>query len=112
MREQGIFVLLIYKYFYFTFQVTIHNLFNISFSKLRIFLHYQPSYRHLHVHFTHIKFDAPGSDCLRAHLLEDVIESLEMDEDFFRKKTLMYTVRESDPLYNAYRMAGYFEEKV
>lgn len=35
----------------------------------------KPSYYHLHIHFTHIRFDAPGSDVMRAHLLSDVIDN-------------------------------------
>lgn len=42
--------------------------------ELRIYLHYQPSYYHLHVHFMHTKHDAgAGMAAGKAHLLEDVI---------------------------------------
>lgn len=34
--------------------------FNISPSQLRIYLHYQPSYYHLHVHFAYLMFETPG----------------------------------------------------
>jgi len=34
--------------------------FNIPVSRLRIYLHYRPSYYYLHVHFCHLMFDAPG----------------------------------------------------
>ncbi|KAK7471421.1 hypothetical protein BaRGS_00035909 [Batillaria attramentaria] len=91
-------------------KAAIKEKFNIPGSKLRIYFHYQPSYGHLHVHFTHVKFDAPGSDCLRAHLLEDVMENLEMDDQFYSKKTLIYVVRENEDLYKAYKAAGYFDE--
>ncbi|KAK7093810.1 m7GpppX diphosphatase-like [Littorina saxatilis] len=84
--------------------------FGIPSSKLRIYFHYQPSYSHLHVHFTHVKFDAPGSDCLRAHTLEDVIDNLDLDSDFYSKKTLVYVVRENDELYKAYKAATYFDD--
>ncbi|XP_076472346.1 m7GpppX diphosphatase-like [Babylonia areolata] len=84
--------------------------FSIPSHQLRIYLHYQPSYTHLHVHFTHLQFEAPGSDCLRAHVLEDVIDNLELDGEFYSKKTLVYTVRDSDALYKAYKASGYFDE--
>lgn len=87
----------------------IHRQFGIPSHKLRIYLHYLPSYRHLHVHFTHINLDAPGSDCLRAHTLEDVIDSITMDSEFFVKKTLLYTVRDGDELFTAYKNSGYFD---
>lgn len=91
------------------FQAAIFDQFQVPASKLRIYFHYQPSYAHLHVHFTHVKFDAPGSDCLRAHLVEDVISNLQIDGDFYKKKLLMFVVREHEDLYKSYKAAGHFE---
>lgn len=34
-------------------------------TQLRIYLHYQPSFYHLHVHFTFLKYEAPGTHCER-----------------------------------------------
>lgn len=50
----------------------------VAAEQLRVFLHYQPSYYHLHVHFLHVKHDAGmGMAVGKAHLLSDVIsESL------------------------------------
>merc|ERR1711976_711052 len=62
-------------------------------SQLRVYIHYQPSYYHLHVHFTHLRFDAPGSGVERAHLLSDVIDNIELMEDFYQKKTLAFVLR-------------------
>ncbi|KAK6173523.1 hypothetical protein SNE40_016956 [Patella caerulea] len=83
--------------------------FNIPDSKLRIYIHYQPSYYHLHVHFTHVKFDAPGSDVFRAHLLSSVIENIENNGDFYENKTLSFTLRENDNLFKKYNERGYFD---
>lgn len=42
--------------------------------ELRVYVHYQPSYYHLHVHFLHVKYDAgPGMAVGKAHLLNDII---------------------------------------
>jgi hypothetical protein len=42
--------------------------------ELRVYIHYQPSYYHLHVHFLHVKYDAgAGMAAGKAHLLNDVI---------------------------------------
>lgn len=42
--------------------------------QLRVYLHYMPSYYHLHVHFVHVKHDAgAGMAAGKAHLLSDVI---------------------------------------
>lgn len=35
--------------------------FNIPVSQLRIYLHYQPSYYYLHVHFAYLMFETPGT---------------------------------------------------
>ena len=66
--------------------------------RLRVYLHYLPSYYHLHVHFTALGFDAPGSGVERAHLLTDVIENLECDPEHYQRRTLTFALRADDPL--------------
>ena len=42
----------------------------VAAEQLRVYLHYQPSYYHLHVHFLHVKHDAGmGMAVGKAHLL-------------------------------------------
>uniref|UniRef100_A0A8I5TC62 m7GpppX diphosphatase n=1 Tax=Pongo abelii TaxID=9601 RepID=A0A8I5TC62_PONAB len=65
---------------------------------LRIYLHYLPSYYHLHVHFTALGFEAPGSGVERAHLLAEVIENLECDPRHYQQRTLTFALRADDPL--------------
>lgn len=46
----------------------------VAAEQLRVYLHYQPSYYHLHVHFLHVKHDAGmGMAVGKARLLSDVI---------------------------------------
>ncbi|XP_077967395.1 m7GpppX diphosphatase-like [Styela clava] len=71
--------------------------------KLRIYFHYQPSYYHLHIHFTNIAFDAPGSSVTRAHLLTDVIENIEFMSDYYQKKTMTFVGKRDDKLVTALR---------
>ncbi|XP_027436099.1 m7GpppX diphosphatase isoform X2 [Zalophus californianus] len=66
--------------------------------RLRVYLHYLPSYYHLHVHFTALGFEAPGSGVERAHLLADVIENLECDPEHYQQRTLTFALRADDPL--------------
>ncbi|CAK7317642.1 m7GpppX diphosphatase [Vulpes lagopus] len=66
--------------------------------RLRVYLHYLPSYYHLHVHFTALGFEAPGSGVERAHLLTDVIENLEYDPEHYQRRTLTFALRADDPL--------------
>jgi len=55
------------------FQEAIKQKYGLSQSQLRIYLHYQPSYYHLHVHFTALEFNAPGNSSLKIGCL--IVES-------------------------------------
>ncbi|XP_067827193.1 m7GpppX diphosphatase [Heptranchias perlo] len=87
-------------------QVAISQRYNIPASQLRIYLHYQPSYYHLHVHFTALSYDAPGSMVERAHLLSSVIENLQTDPDYYQKRTLTFALKADDPLLQRFKEAG------
>lgn len=67
-------------------------------SNLRIYLHYQPSYYHVHVHFTALSFEAPGCKVERAHLLDHVISNIELVPDYYDKATLTFCERENSKL--------------
>ncbi|KAK3804128.1 hypothetical protein RRG08_015702 [Elysia crispata] len=83
--------------------------FGVAAHQMRVCLHYQPSYYHLHVHFTNLRLDSPpGSDVLRAHLLDDVIDNIHTDPDFYQKATISYALRDGDELYKWYKNANYF----
>ena len=47
--------------------------YGIGEEKLRIFIHYQPTYYHFHVHFVHTSHVGMGIAAGQAHLLDDVI---------------------------------------
>ncbi|KAM6045084.1 LOW QUALITY PROTEIN: m7GpppX diphosphatase [Theristicus caerulescens] len=80
--------------------------FGVPGSQLRIYLHYQPSYYHLHVHFTALGYDAPGSSVERAHLLADVIDNLAMDSMYYQKRALTFALRADDLLLKKFQEAG------
>uniref|UniRef100_A0A8D2IR52 m7GpppX diphosphatase n=2 Tax=Varanus komodoensis TaxID=61221 RepID=A0A8D2IR52_VARKO len=80
--------------------------FGIAGSQLRIFLHYQPSYYHLHVHFTALSYEAPGCAVERAHLLSDVISNLELDPQYYEKCTLTFALRADEALLKKFQEAG------
>ncbi|KFQ37570.1 m7GpppX diphosphatase, partial [Mesitornis unicolor] len=84
-------------------QEAITKRFGVPGSQLRVYLHYQPSYYHLHVHFTALGYDAPGSAVERAHLLADVIDNLELDPAFYRKRALTFTLRADEPLWKKFQ---------
>ncbi|KAK3250094.1 hypothetical protein CYMTET_8619 [Cymbomonas tetramitiformis] len=72
-------------------------------SKLRVFIHYQPSYYHFHVHFCHVNLEGMGAVAGRAHLLSDVIDNVEnIAEDYYSRRTLTMVLGENDPLVGAF----------
>ncbi|KAF7356652.1 Scavenger mrna decapping enzyme [Mycena venus] len=75
---------------------------------LRMYIHYQPSYYHFHVHIVNANYEAGmGMSVGQAHLLEDVIALLELDEKtpdipgIFERMTLTYGLGEQHGLYTA-----------
>lgn len=83
--------------------LAIENKYNVSEEKLRIFFHYQPSYYHLHVHFTHLNYDSPGQKAGKAHLLAEVIGNIHIDGDHYEKKTLSFSINEDAELSEWFR---------
>lgn len=75
-------------------------------SQLRIYLHYQPSFYHLHVHFTYLRHEAPGITTERAHLLSTVINNIELIPDYYQKVTIPYVVRQNDNLFKKFEEKG------
>lgn len=65
--------------------------------------HYYPTFFHLHVHFAHAKMtDQVGAFCGKGVMLDDVIEHLEMDGDYFLKKTMLVVIGEGRELFRLY----------
>lgn len=75
-------------------------------SQLRIYLHYQPSFYHLHIHFTYLRHEAPGIFAERAHLLANVISNLELLPEYYKKITLPFVVRETDNIFKILEKKG------
>jgi len=53
-----------------------------------------------------VNYDAPGTAVGKAHLLNDVIDSLRLMSDFYQRKTLTCVLQESDDLCAIYRKSG------
>ncbi|KDO27019.1 hypothetical protein SPRG_07731 [Saprolegnia parasitica CBS 223.65] len=71
-------------------------------NSMRIFVHYQPSYYHFHIHFAHIKVPF-GIFTGKAILLDDIIYNLSQDAAYYQKATLSFVVGEQQhaALYKA-----------
>ncbi|KAG5897333.1 hypothetical protein JTB14_030219 [Gonioctena quinquepunctata] len=73
-------------------------------SRLRIYLHYHPSFYHLHVHFCNLKHEAPGLLAEKAHMLSNVISNIELFPQYYQKVTIPFVVRENDKLFKKPRL--------
>jgi len=79
-------------------------------TELRLFVHYQPSYYHFHVHIVNANHTGfPGMTVGQAHMLDDVISLLELDEptgpSIFQRMTLSYGLGEQHGLFSAMKAA-------
>jgi len=77
---------------------------------LRMYIHYQPSYYHFHVHIVNINHTGfVGQSVGHAHLLDDVISLLEIwsptDTPVFQRLTLTYDLGEQHALFEPMRSA-------
>ncbi|PNH01120.1 m7GpppX diphosphatase, partial [Tetrabaena socialis] len=69
-------------------------------SGLRLFLHYHPSYWHLHVHLAAVALATPGAAAGKAILLDDVIDNIKLfGGDYWRRRTLTFQLGEADELW-------------
>lgn len=80
---------------------TIKSKYGLDETKIRAYLHYQPSYYHLHVHFTNLSFDTPGIHCDRGHILSSVINNIQLVPDYYQKATIPFVTGKSFALYDA-----------
>jgi len=77
----------------------IHSIYGVSSNQIRVFVHYLPQFYHFHVHFTRLENEF-GTTCERGHLLQDVIQNLEMDSDYYCKRVMTYKLQRGTPLQN------------
>lgn len=69
---------------------------------LRIFVHYQPSYYHFHLHIVNVGHAGVGNGVSagKAILLDDIIEQLKyLGEDGFMARTITYVIGENHDLW-------------
>ncbi|OTF83648.1 scavenger mRNA-decapping enzyme DcpS-like protein [Euroglyphus maynei] len=70
----------------------------IPVDQLRVFIHYQPSFYHVHVHFTHLLNEQRGFQCERAHLLSTVIQNIRLMNDYYQRVTLHFPLSDASML--------------
>lgn len=76
--------------------------YGIAQDELRVFIHYQPSYYHFHVHVVNILHGGLGQgiNVGKAIFLDDVIENLCWAPDYYQKRTLHYVLGENHALWD------------
>ncbi|XP_034244615.1 m7GpppX diphosphatase [Thrips palmi] len=84
----------------------INERYGLPTSRIRAFFHYQPTFYHLHIHFTYLQYDAPGIHTERAHLLTSVINNIQLVPNYYQTITLPFTVRQSDKLFTVLNKKG------
>ncbi|KAJ1966467.1 hypothetical protein GGI12_000042 [Dipsacomyces acuminosporus] len=76
------------------------KMYGVAADQLRLYIHYQPSYYHFHVHITNVNFEGRGMLAGRAHLLDTVIDNIEnIAPDYYQKATLSYALGSNDDLW-------------
>lgn len=81
-------------------QVACEN-YPINADELRLFIHYQPSYYHFHIHAVTVKHSGLGDgiNVGKAMLLDDVIENLKLVPNYYQARTLAYVIGENHGLW-------------
>ncbi|XP_055902887.1 m7GpppX diphosphatase [Eupeodes corollae] len=80
----------------------IEEKYGIPASQIRMYFHYQPSFYHLHIHFNPVGNDAPGIWCEKSHMLETVINNLELVSDYYKRATIPFVAYEGNKLLDIY----------
>ncbi|XP_054157236.1 m7GpppX diphosphatase-like, partial [Oppia nitens] len=81
----------------------IERKYGVTGDQLRVYIHYQPSYYHFHIHFTLVSADDSASVSLeRCHLLDTVINNIQLCADYYQRSTLIFAVKQNDPLFQKF----------
>ncbi|KAF7768343.1 hypothetical protein Agabi119p4_7586 [Agaricus bisporus var. burnettii] len=88
----------------------VHRKWGLGKGSLRMYVHYQPSYYHFHVHIVNANHQGlMGMSVGQAHILDDIISLLEIDSDegpgVFQKMTLTYGLGDQHGLYEDMKAA-------
>ena len=75
--------------------------------KVNLYLHYPPSYWHLHIHCDS-KTPEPSA---RIHFLEDIIKNIEYNSSYYQNATLKIIVNEDQEVFKNLKESRYFEAK-
>jgi m7GpppX diphosphatase len=79
--------------------------YGVAADQLRLFVHYVPSFWHLHVHVMHVNADHDAS-VGRCVLLDDIIDNLRRSSSYYADAAVSLVVPATHPLYARFRAAA------
>ncbi|WVQ65372.1 uncharacterized protein L199_003548 [Kwoniella botswanensis] len=90
---------------------TVKDKYGVGSNKLRLFVHYQPSYYHFHVHVVHIDAEPTNGMAVgQAHMLDDLISLLQLSPStgpsILAQKTYTYPLGVEHGLFGGMKDAG------
>ena len=76
----------------------IEEIYGVKSNQIRVFAHYQPQFYWFHVHYTRLENEV-GTQVERGHLVTDIIQNLQIDPQYYEKRSISYKLQISSPLY-------------
>jgi m7GpppX diphosphatase len=76
---------------------TIKSCYNISSDKLRLFVHYQPTFYHFHIHVSSIN-NMSGFNAGKSHILDNIISNIKLCPQYYQLSTIVYEISDNSPL--------------
>lgn len=79
----------------------VYNKYSINPDELRIFVHYQPTYYHLHLHVVRLGNNGilENQNIGKAILLDDVIQNIKIKDDFYLENDMHYLIGEESEIW-------------
>lgn len=76
--------------------------FNVDEKVVQMYIHYHPSFYHLHVHIETTRQESPSIYIGRAHFLDDVIQNIQMNPKYYQSVVLKMRVPEKRAIVGAF----------
>ena len=80
----------------------LHERYGTREDELRLYFHYHPTFWHLHMHITHWS-QTRSTETDRAHLLDDVIDNLSLDGNYYARRALTTKVPRDGALHRGFK---------
>jgi len=84
-----------------TTEKVIKTKYNLDSSQVLSYVHYQPSYYHFHMHFSHVESNS-GTNVGKAVSVCQIISCLECNPDYFQRATLLFSIKDNQELANIF----------